>query len=80
MLEACAPDYKVRPTTHYYCVTVGAKTYPAFPKGGHGMTNPPPFRFADVRLLPRLTPASAETSKPFAPDILLTASGLKREN
>ncbi len=25
MLEACAPDYKVRPTTHYYCITVGAK-------------------------------------------------------
>ena len=71
MLEACAPDYKVRPTTHYYCVTVGAKTYPAFPKGGHGMTNPPPL--AADGPASGLTPAG-ETSKPFAPDILLTAS------
>ena len=41
MLEACAPGYKVKPTTHYYCISVGEKTYPAFPKGGHGLTNPP---------------------------------------
>ena len=41
MLEVCAPGYEVKPTTHYYCISVGAKTYPAFPKGGHGVTNPP---------------------------------------
>ena len=52
MLEACAPGYSVKPTTHYYCIAVGAKTYPAFPKGGHGMTNPP-IQVRHVRKMPR---------------------------
>jgi hypothetical protein len=40
MLKACAPGLKATERTHNWCLYFGDRTYPSFPKGEHGKTNP----------------------------------------
>lgn len=40
MLQACAPGHTVTTTKHHHCIRYKGLTYPAFPKGAHGASNP----------------------------------------
>lgn len=52
MLEACADGYRATETKHHYCVRWNEKTYPTFPKGAHGQSNPG-IEIGQVRKLAR---------------------------
>jgi hypothetical protein len=39
-LEKCAPGHTKKGSDHYYCIKYGEQTYPSFPKGEHGKSNP----------------------------------------
>lgn len=41
MLHECAPGHTRHLHTHHYSIRYQGKTYPAFPKGAHGKSDPP---------------------------------------
>ena len=51
-LEKCAPGYSWVPTMHKVRVSFKGKTYPSFPVGSHGSTNPE-IQLGHVRQLAR---------------------------
>jgi hypothetical protein len=40
MLDACAPGHTRELHTHHYCIRFQGQTYPTFPKGRHGSSDP----------------------------------------